>query len=349
MSYASLKLNKYEEEIASGVIFPSDINVSFKDIGGLDSTISLLTETVLYPLMYPQLFTSEKFRGLLTAPKGVLLHGPPGTGKTMIAKALATESNATFINISLSMLVDKWYGESQKMVSAIFTLAKKLEPCIVFIDELDSFLRERSEKDHEVTAMVKAIFLSQWDGLATAESSRALILGATNRMESIDPAILRRMPTRIEVALPNDEQREHILRLILKTVPLSPEVSFESLVAQTKDMSGSDLKEFCRKAAMKPVREAIRKMVDAGSEWSKTPGDDLLETNGPSADAPEPDIAPKQTPADLDVTDLLTHLRVYTSSETEILAVAQTSDTNMADFNPATSPPIRISVILESL
>ncbi|KAJ3264874.1 hypothetical protein HDU77_007344 [Chytriomyces hyalinus] len=253
-----LDLNEHEQIIASEVVHPDDINVSFKDIGGLDPIISSLKETVIYPLVYPQLFTSEASGGLLGAPKGVLLYGPPGTGKTMLAKALATESRATFINLPLSTLTEKYFGESQKLVRALFTFARKVEPCIVFIDEIDSFLRERRSADHEATSMMKAEFMSQWDGLSTTKQSRVLIMGATNRPNDIDKAILRRMPKRFEIGLPNDEQRDRILRLLLKNVSLSPNFSFQTLVARTSGLSGSDLKELCRSAAMTPVREAIR-------------------------------------------------------------------------------------------
>ncbi|KAJ3242446.1 hypothetical protein HDU81_003152 [Chytriomyces hyalinus] len=253
-----LDLNEHEQIIASEVVHPDDINVSFKDIGGLDPIISSLKETVIYPLVYPQLFTSEASGGLLGAPKGVLLYGPPGTGKTMLAKALATESRATFINLPLSTLTEKYFGESQKLVRALFTFARKVEPCIVFIDEIDSFLRERRSADHEATSMMKAEFMSQWDGLSTTKQSRVLIMGATNRPDDIDKAILRRMPKRFEIGLPNTEQRDRILRLLLKNVSLSSHFSFQTLVARTTGLSGSDLKELCRSAAMTPVREAIR-------------------------------------------------------------------------------------------
>ena len=128
------------------------------DIGGLDSIISNLRESVIYPLLYPNLFTQSS--SLLGAPKGVLLFGPPGCGKTMLAKALAKESGATFINIAASVLTNKWYGESNKLVAGLFSLARKTQPSIIFIDEIDSFLRERTKGDHEVTGMMKAEFMT---------------------------------------------------------------------------------------------------------------------------------------------------------------------------------------------
>ena len=128
------------------------------DIGGLDSVISDLRESIIYPLVYPSLFASQS--KLLGAPKGVLLYGLPGCGKTMLAKALAKESGATFINIAASALTNKWYGESNKLVAGLFSLARKVQPSIIFIDEIDSFLRERSRGDHELTGMMKAEFMT---------------------------------------------------------------------------------------------------------------------------------------------------------------------------------------------
>jgi SpoVK/Ycf46/Vps4 family AAA+-type ATPase len=198
------------------------------DIGGLEDIISSLQESVIIPLLYPGLFRSSST--LLTAPKGVLLYGPPGCGKTMLAKALAKESNATFINIAASVLTNKWFGESNKLVAGLFSLARKTQPSIIFIDEIDSFLRERSKGDHEVTAMMKAEFMtfvisfpfavtetsclcSLWDGLLSS-SDRILVLGATNRIRDIDPAFLRRMPKQFPLSLPDTAQREKILTLV---------------------------------------------------------------------------------------------------------------------------------------
>ena len=149
----------------------------------------------------------------------------------MLAKALAKESGATFINIAASVLTNKWYGESNKLVAGLFSLARKAQPSIVFIDEIDSFLRERTKGDHEVTGMMKAEFMtyvikrpsseidgsfcisSLWDGL-TSSTDRILVLGATNRPNDIDSAILRRMPKRFSVGLPAEDQRLKILKLV---------------------------------------------------------------------------------------------------------------------------------------
>ncbi|CAO3636457.1 unnamed protein product [Cunninghamella echinulata] len=259
-----LKLTEYEQIIATEVIHANEIHVNFKQIGGLDHIIQDLRESVIYPLCYPDLFTSAS--GLLGAPRGVLLFGPPGCGKTMMAKALAKESNATFINLHISTLTDKYYGESNKLAAAVFSLARKLQPSIVFIDEIDSFLRERRSNDHETTGMMKAEFMSLWDGLTTGEDSRIVILGATNRPNDIDSAILRRMPKRFSVRLPNEAQRRSILELLLKDITLASDFNMTELVQRTAGCSGSDLKELCRNAAMIPIREYVRTVQPKNSD-----------------------------------------------------------------------------------
>ncbi|PRQ71829.1 putative MSP1-intra-mitochondrial sorting protein [Rhodotorula toruloides] len=280
---STLELSEHEEIIAGEVVAPEDIHVTFSDVGGLDPIISQLREAVIFPLCYPQLFESSA--GLFGAPKGVLLYGPPGCGKTMLAKALARESGATFINMHVSTLTDKWqvffnkcdqleadkrpsyrFGESNKLVAALFSLARKLQPSIIFIDEIDSFLRERSRADHEVTGMMKAEFMSMWDGLTTTNDTRILVLGATNRPNDIDSAILRRMPKRFSIKLPDASQRRNILQLMLKDIKLDNGFDLEGLVRKTDGLSGSDLKEACRNAAMVPVREYMRQNLGTGGQ-----------------------------------------------------------------------------------
>ncbi|CEP20888.1 Protein MSP1 AltName: Full=TAT-binding homolog 4 [Cyberlindnera jadinii] len=258
-----LELNDYENAVLASVVTPFEIDVKFEDIGGLEPIIDELRESVLYPLTLPELFTQSS---LLQAPKGVLLYGPPGCGKTMIAKALAKESGANFISIRMSQVMDKWYGESNKMVDAIFSLAQKLQPCIIFIDEIDSFLRERQSMDHEVTAMLKAEFMTLWDGLTSW--GRILVLGATNRPNDIDSAFLRRMPKRFAVELPKPEQRERILKLLLNDTKLSRDFDLGEVVSCTRGFSGSDLKEACREAAMNAMREYIRSNFKDGIRLS---------------------------------------------------------------------------------
>ncbi|KAI9139374.1 P-loop containing nucleoside triphosphate hydrolase protein [Paraphysoderma sedebokerense] len=267
-------LSEHEEVIAEEiVVVGEEEEVGFDNIGGLDTIIQALQESVIYPLIYPQLFATvtdgtsspPKKNKLLGAPKGVLLYGPPGCGKTMLARALAKESGATFINLHVSTLTEKWFGESQKLVNAVFTLAKKLEPSIIFIDEVDSFLRERRSTDHETTAMMKAEFMTLWDGLASNDYNRILVIGATNRPHDLDKAIVRRMPKRFAIKLPNKSQRKKILELMLKDTKLDSTFNFDDIVDQTIGYSGSDLKELCRNAAIIPVREYLRSKTSSAS------------------------------------------------------------------------------------
>ncbi|KAI8325074.1 AAA-domain-containing protein [Martensiomyces pterosporus] len=256
LNLTGLKLNDYENTIMGEVILPEDVPVTFTQIGGLDDIVQDLNESVIYPLNHPELFTSPS--GLLGSPKGILLYGPPGCGKTMMAKALARESGAVFINLHLSTLQDKWFGESNRLIRAVFSLAEKLQPAIIFIDEIDAFLRTRASTEHEVSSTMKAEFMTLWDGLTSAEGSRVVVLGATNRPNDIDAAILRRMPKRFYIRPPSLEQRRQILDIMLKNVDLEDEFDMDELTKATHGMSGSDLKEMCRGAAIKPLREYIR-------------------------------------------------------------------------------------------
>ncbi|KAJ5604933.1 hypothetical protein N7510_010087 [Penicillium lagena] len=266
-----LSLTQYEHAIAMDVVAPEDIAVSFEDIGGLDDIIDELKESVIYPLTMPHLYTSTS--SLLTAPSGVLLYGPPGCGKTMLAKALAHESGACFINLHISTLTEKWYGDSNKLVNAVFSLARKLQPSIVFIDEIDAVLGTRRSGEHEASGMVKAEFMTHWDGLTSANSmgepQRIVVLGATNRIQDIDEAILRRMPKKFPVTLPPAPQRLRILSLILKDTKVDRDnFDLHYLVKTMAGMSGSDIKEACRDAAMVPVRELIRQKKASGAQMT---------------------------------------------------------------------------------
>ena len=252
--------------------------ITMEDIGGLDEIIEELKESVIYPLTMPHLYSHSS--RLLSAPSGVLLYGPPGCGKTMLAKALAHESGATFINMHISTLTEKWYGDSNKLVNAMFSLARKLQPSIVFIDEIDAVLGTRRSGEHEASGMVKAEFMTHWDGLTSSntagESQRILILGATNRIQDIDEAILRRMPKKFPISLPSASQRLRILGLILKDTKIDKDsFDLEYLVRVMAGMSGSEIKEACRDAAMVPVREFIRHKQAVGARMSAVNPDEV--------------------------------------------------------------------------
>ncbi|XP_067857478.1 outer mitochondrial transmembrane helix translocase-like isoform X2 [Heptranchias perlo] len=251
-----IKLSEYELTIATHLVDPGALKVTWQDIAGLDEVITELQETVILPFQKRHLFHGSK---LFQPPKGVLLYGPPGCGKTLIAKATVRVAGCHFINLQPSTLTDKWYGESQKLTAAVFSLAAKIEPCIVFIDEIDSFLRNRSCSDHEATAMMKAQFMSLWDGLSTDTDCQVIVMGATNRPQDVDPAIMRRMPSTFHVSLPRQRQRQEILKLILSGECLSSDVELKEIAEKTEGYSGSDLRELCREAALHRLRDFVRK------------------------------------------------------------------------------------------
>lgn len=255
ISTIKTKLNEYELVVASQLIDPQSIDITWTNIGGLDTVIEDIKSEVILPMRMPYIFHNSPNH---KPPTGVLLHGPPGCGKTMLAKATAREAGARFINLEVAMLTDKWYGESQKLAKAVFTLAKKLQPCIIFIDEIDSFLRSRDSHDHEATAMVKAQFMTLWDGLETDNDCQVIIMGATNRPRDVDRAILRRMPAMYSIGLPNANKRKDILNAMVEIGILDQGVDLDRVAELTEDFSGSDLREMYRAAAMIRVKEYAR-------------------------------------------------------------------------------------------
>jgi SpoVK/Ycf46/Vps4 family AAA+-type ATPase len=182
------------------VVPASEIGVTFDDIGALDDIKESLHELVMLPLRCPHLFRG----GLLKPCRGILLFGPPGTGKTMLAKAIANDSGATFINVSMSTITSKWFGDNEKNVRALFSFAAKVAPTIIFVDEVDNMLGQRALSS-EPAAMrrIKNEFMSHWDGLLSKSSERILVLAATNRPFDLDEAIIRRFERRsVEISSP---------------------------------------------------------------------------------------------------------------------------------------------------
>ncbi|KAI5417264.1 hypothetical protein KIW84_042037 [Lathyrus oleraceus] len=249
--------NNFEKRLLADVIPPSDINVTFDDIGALENVKDTLKELVMLPLQRPELFC----KGQLTKPcKGILLFGPPGTGKTMLAKAVATEAGANFIDISMSKITSKWFGEGEKYVKAVFSLASKAAPSVIFIDEADSMLgRRENPGEHEATRKMKNEFMVNWDGLRTKDSERVLVLAATNRPFDLDEAVVRRLPRRLMINLPDAPNRAKILKVILAKEELSPDVDLDAVASMTDGYSGSDLKNLCVTAAHCPIKEILEK------------------------------------------------------------------------------------------
>ena len=190
------ELTEEESRMANEIIVDSP-GVLFSDIAGLQGVKNILHEIVVAPALNPELFA-----GIRSPPRGVLLFGPPGNGKTLLAKAVATECNATFISISASAITSKFVGESEKHMRALFGLARKRSPAVIFIDEIDSMLTSRSASDNDSSRRLKTEFLVQVDGVG-AKTQRILVLGATNRPYELDDAALRRFPKRVHIPLPD--------------------------------------------------------------------------------------------------------------------------------------------------
>lgn len=232
-------------------IVDSGASVSFEDIAGQELAKQALQEIVILPALRPELFT-----GLRAPARGLLLFGPPGNGKTMLAKAVAAESNATFFNISAASLTSKYVGEGEKLVRALFAVARELQPSIIFIDEVDSLLCERREGEHDASRRLKTEFLIEFDGVQSRGDDRVLVMGATNRPQELDEAVLRRFPKRIYVAMPDTETRFILLKNLLgkHRNPLS-QAELSSLAKATSGYSGSDLTSLAKDAALGPIRE----------------------------------------------------------------------------------------------
>ncbi|XP_071997307.1 spastin isoform X2 [Engystomops pustulosus] len=232
-------------------VVDSGPSVKFADIAGQELAKQALQEIVILPSIRPELFT-----GLRAPARGLLLFGPPGNGKTMLAKAVAAESNATFFNISAASLTSKYVGEGEKLVRALFSVARELQPSIIFIDEVDSLLCERREGEHDASRRLKTEFLIEFDGVQSGGDDRVLVMGATNRPQELDEAVLRRFTKRVYVSLPNEETRLLLLQNLLSKQgnPLTQK-ELAQLARLTEGYSGSDITALAKDAALGPIRE----------------------------------------------------------------------------------------------
>lgn len=249
---SQLECNKYEKKLLGGVVDADSIRTTFADVHVPSETVEALKTLTSLSLKRPDAFTY----GVLASDNipGMLLYGPPGTGKTLLAKAVARESGATVLEVSGSDIYDMYVGEGEKNVRAIFTLAKKLSPCVVFIDEADAIFGSRNQSRSRFSSHRELInqFLREWDGM---NDMSAFIMVATNRPFDLDDAVLRRLPRRLLVDLPVEQDREAILKIHLKNEQLEPSVDLADLARRTPFYSGSDLKNVCVAAALTCVRE----------------------------------------------------------------------------------------------
>ncbi|KRT82385.1 AAA protein, partial [Oryctes borbonicus] len=226
--------------------------IQWDDIVGQETAKQALQEMVILPSLRPELFT-----GLRTPARGLLLFGPPGNGKTLLARAVATECQATFFSISAASLTSKYLGEGEKLVRALFAIARELQPSIIFIDEVDSLLSERSNNEHEASRRLKTEFLVEFDGLpSNPESEKVIVMAATNRPQELDEAALRRFPKRVYVTLPDLDTRVELLRKLLAKQGCGFTTSeHKRLATLTEGYSGSDLTALAKDAALGPIRE----------------------------------------------------------------------------------------------
>src|SRR5579875_1095127 len=268
---------------------------SWDDIGGLEQAKETLTEAVEWPLRFPEVYANAK----VEPPRGVLLSGPPGSGKTLIARALANQCEASFISIKGPELLSKWVGESEKGVREVFRRAKQAAPCIVFFDEIDALAPRRGGgNDGNVGDRVIAQLLTEMDGIEGRAG--VIVLAATNRPELIDTALLRpgRFDMVVELHYPDEAERQAIFAVHLRGRPLAPDVSIEQLAQMTANASGADIEAICRRAALLALREWITPRLDVGrvqiTEATETP--ETTAAEGAETAAESPQEPPAQAP-----------------------------------------------------
>src|SRR3972149_3183516 len=230
-------------------------NVTWDDVGGLESLKEELREAIEWPLKYKEAFEHAD----VSAPKGILLYGPPGTGKTLIAKAVANTTESNFISIKGPELLSKWVGESEKGVREIFRKARQAAPCIIFLDEIDAIAPSRSSgtSDSHVTERIVSQILTEIDGLE--ELQNVVVIGATNRIDMVDSALLRpgRFDRIIEVPLPDTKGRENIFKIHTKKKPLANDIDFAQLVEKTQGFSGAEIEGVCSRAAITAIKRFV--------------------------------------------------------------------------------------------
>ncbi|GFR49509.1 hypothetical protein Agub_g11549 [Astrephomene gubernaculifera] len=271
--------NKEKEKLKAGLtgaILTEKPNVRWDDVAGLEGAKEALKEAVILPVKFPQFYAGKRKPW-----SGILLYGPPGTGKSYLAKAVATEADSTFFSVSSQDLVSKWLGESEKLVSQLFALARENAPSIIFIDEVDSLCSVRGDNESEAARRIKTQLMIEIQGVGT-NNSRVLVLGATNLPYNLDQAIRRRFDKRIYIPLPDETARAHMFRIHLGDTPNTlTDEDYRELGRRTEGFSGSDVSVAVKDVLMQPIRllrEATHfkrvRTPDGGEGWEPcSPGD----------------------------------------------------------------------------
>ena len=266
---ASMAVNNGHFKFALGVSNPSSLretvvevpNITWKDIGGLEDVKNELRELVQYPIEHPEKF--EKFG--MSPSRGVLFYGPPGCGKTLLAKAVANECQSNFISVKGPELLTMWFGESEANVRDTFEKARAAAPCVLFFDELDSIAQQRGGSSGDGGGAADRVMnqlLTEMDGIGAKKN--VFIIGATNRPDIIDTALMRpgRLDQLIYIPMPDFESRLGVLRAVLRKTPVSRDVDLQYLAANTEKFTGADLTEICQRAAKIAIREAIARDME---------------------------------------------------------------------------------------
>ena len=259
----STKVTVSEESAKAGQVLREGAapSITYEDIGGLGNAVDRVREMIELPLRHPELFK----RLGVEAPKGVLLHGPPGTGKTLLAKAVANETNANFYTIGGPEIMSKYYGESEERLRNVFQQAEKNAPSIIFIDEIDSIAPKREEVSGETERRIVAQLLSLMDGMSTR--GKVVVIGATNRVNAIDPALRRpgRFDREIEIGVPDRNGRLEVLQIHTRGMPIAKDVNLEKLADISHGFVGADLQALAKEAAMRALRRVLPE-VDLSTE-----------------------------------------------------------------------------------
>ncbi|KAF8636457.1 hypothetical protein AX17_003273 [Amanita inopinata Kibby_2008] len=253
-------LDTHEQRLLPCIVDPASITTSFSQVYLPAHTIDSVRTIVSLPLLHPQAFRQGilKEHGMT----GCLLFGPPGTGKTLVIRALAKEAGCRMMMISPSDVMDMYVGEGEKLVKAVFSLARRLAPCVIFLDEIDALFGARMSARESGGAFahrgVITEFMQEMDGLKSSREDSVIVIGATNRPFDLDDAVLRRLPRRLLVDLPDEKEREEILKILLRDEQLADDVDIKNLARGTESFSGSDLKHLCVSAALDAVKEHVQ-------------------------------------------------------------------------------------------
>ena len=270
-------LNSYESQISQNIIKPEKITDRLDTVGGLREIKCNISTHVLLPLKYPHIFFSEE--RILSPSRGILLYGPPGTGKTMLARAIAAEANVPFISLTLADLENKYFGESSKLLAATFSLARRIQPCIIFFDEIDGMIRKRSDSDQSCVYSFKTELLTHIDGIGTSVSDSVIVIGCTNTYTNLDPAIRRRLPCAYEIGYPNVDELQEILKLTLhKNSHTLSYIDMGTIAKKLKTTcSGSDVAEAVRRASALRMKALYKSTVFIDKLEDATKVEDIVD------------------------------------------------------------------------